>query len=686
MDPRPDEFGGCFNLQFDKNGAILSTKEKISLAKKRGICYRCGEQTHKIGLVKKLPLTNEKVYNGVCLICFPEKRPAKGTDQELNNDSSHSIRSSKTLFRLKALRSSSKRNSRSSCQQSDYEIDLIDTGDDEHKSSNSLQSEQAPNQEEDFEPRRKRQDEKSMFNFPEALNTDDASIVVKAMHDNNGNPEILQVKCNQLRNIGDNQAGALNEIIPMMDKYGKDSQLQAAACGAIWGMAAEIDGKKSEAAAAGCVHNIVSAMKNAPNDPILLKWACGALSSLSHGLGVREHISNEGAVRMVVLSLKHHWQLQEMLEWCCRALFNFIYVYPVEHHDENSDVIKKEMEWANSNIIEAEKVNAVSIVLYAMQQHRIFYTSHEWAFKFLCHVCDNDFVRDSQNPSILRIYEEEGIEICTTIVKSSNVSSITTVELAIGLLSSLLQFAEEDKYALAKIGDHVDSIIASLQEFSSNAFILERSLFLLRNLSHHSDANRAVINLNGGIEFVFDAMRRYADNSLIQEYGCWTVWICSGSPRTFLSSNERAQETKLVIKAMRAHSSNENLQVAGFGIINNFVALADTAMIFDSVLDDILEIISSQKNQSSVQERACQLIYNICTKDNTKAKCIVECGGAHLITDAMKMFPEQFRVQQAACRALAATSNVAEVPKQAVIDAGGIGATMEAMNMYPELR
>eukprot|EP00957_Ditylum_brightwellii_P192869 14684727-Ditylum_brightwellii.AAC.1 len=69
-----------------------------------------------------------------------------------------------------------------------------------------------------------------------------------------------------------------------------------------------------------------------------------------------------------------------------------------------------------------------------------------------------------------------------------------------------------------------------------------------------------------------------------------------------------------------------------------------------------------------------------------KAKCIVECGGAHLITNAMKMFPENFKLQQVVCRALAATSNVAEVPKQAVIDAGGIGATMEAMNMYPELR
>jgi len=67
-----------------------------------------------------------------------------------------------------------------------------------------------------------------------------------------------------------------------------------------------------------------------------------------------------------------------------------------------------------------------------------------------------------------------------------------------------------------------------------------------------------------------------------------------------MPSYKRPLETKLVIKAMKAPSSDENLQVAGFGIINNFVALADTAMIFDSVLDDILEIISSQKNQSSV--------------------------------------------------------------------------------------
>ena len=58
-----------------KNGVALSEKERLKLAKKKGVCLTCGIKTHKVSLLKRTPLTTDTVHKGVCIRCDPNEVP-----------------------------------------------------------------------------------------------------------------------------------------------------------------------------------------------------------------------------------------------------------------------------------------------------------------------------------------------------------------------------------------------------------------------------------------------------------------------------------------------------------------------------------------------------------------------------------------------------------------------------------
>lgn len=58
-----------------KNGVALSEKDRLKLAKKKGVCLTCGVKTHKVSLLKRAPLTTDTVHKGVCIRCDPNEVP-----------------------------------------------------------------------------------------------------------------------------------------------------------------------------------------------------------------------------------------------------------------------------------------------------------------------------------------------------------------------------------------------------------------------------------------------------------------------------------------------------------------------------------------------------------------------------------------------------------------------------------
>ena len=54
---------------FGKNGTALSQAERAEIAKRRGVCLNCGCRTHDVKFMGRKPLTNDDVYQGVCIKC-----------------------------------------------------------------------------------------------------------------------------------------------------------------------------------------------------------------------------------------------------------------------------------------------------------------------------------------------------------------------------------------------------------------------------------------------------------------------------------------------------------------------------------------------------------------------------------------------------------------------------------------
>eukprot|EP00546_Thalassionema_frauenfeldii_P021261 CAMPEP_0178902840 /NCGR_PEP_ID=MMETSP0786-20121207/4828_1 /TAXON_ID=186022 /ORGANISM="Thalassionema frauenfeldii, Strain CCMP 1798" /LENGTH=1332 /DNA_ID=CAMNT_0020574151 /DNA_START=83 /DNA_END=4082 /DNA_ORIENTATION=+ len=76
MDPMDEVSQGRSAIpQFNRHGTALSQEERKALAKKNGVCVRCGVPTHDVKMFRRSPLTNEHVYEGKCIKCRPEKCP-----------------------------------------------------------------------------------------------------------------------------------------------------------------------------------------------------------------------------------------------------------------------------------------------------------------------------------------------------------------------------------------------------------------------------------------------------------------------------------------------------------------------------------------------------------------------------------------------------------------------------------
>ena len=61
---------------FGKTGTALSNEERIAIAKRKGVCVRCGTKTHTGNILRRIPLNNNDVYQGVCIRCNPDSVPA----------------------------------------------------------------------------------------------------------------------------------------------------------------------------------------------------------------------------------------------------------------------------------------------------------------------------------------------------------------------------------------------------------------------------------------------------------------------------------------------------------------------------------------------------------------------------------------------------------------------------------
>ena len=61
--------------RFAKNGTALTEDERAAIAKRRGICARCLQRTHVVSVFKKVPITNDDVFKGICIKCQPASVP-----------------------------------------------------------------------------------------------------------------------------------------------------------------------------------------------------------------------------------------------------------------------------------------------------------------------------------------------------------------------------------------------------------------------------------------------------------------------------------------------------------------------------------------------------------------------------------------------------------------------------------
>lgn len=120
-------------------------------------------------------------------------------------------------------------------------------------------------------------------------------------------------------------------------------------------------------------------------------------------------------------------------------------------------------------------------------------------------------------------------------------------------------------------------IVQSMEKHIGTKDIQKDGCRALANLALLETSNRHIAEV-GGIEGIVAAMKTYPAHSGLQEQGCFALAsLSNGKPKTRHIMKETGAAS-VIIKAMKRHSGNANLQYAAFQALNELTNNGDDGM------------------------------------------------------------------------------------------------------------
>lgn len=520
--------------------------------------------------------------------------------------------------------------------------------------------------------------------------------VVKSMREFPNDLALLSRQMHRLRAIGKNQASAVYEVIAVMKRHPRDGRLQAAACGAVWGIAASDDDVKIEAVSAGAVEAIVGAMKSSPGDARLAMWGVGAIACLAAGTGNRDTVVEHGASDAIVSALMAHPREPAVFEWAARALHSLVEEYAGDVKDRDEAELRE------------ERANTLSIVrglrssprllpglIRAMQFHPSAFVAQEWSFRFLWVLLttgDGDANADNSNwkevepaSSLLRsISDEGGLKVCMDVIRARPTTE-RLQEMAFALLCSA---ADQTSWIGSGNTDRIESIIELMMEYPHNAWIQEEACALLSVWVAAEDDRRTILPGMGGLKAVLAAMENHPSSATLHESACHILWTLSSSSSLWRGDAPLLQRVaKSLVASLTRHADSAVVQGRALGALSNLLLFdgahspggeKDEALLVDAVVSVLL----SNSSDPDLVERGSRVLANACHADpfGRTAGAIVDSGGVRAVARGMAACPGYAAAQEAGLEALCgALSSSQDEHRAAVIESGGVEAIRDAM-------
>jgi hypothetical protein len=607
-----DLFGNNDIPQFNKNGGLLTQKERLAIAQRRGLCVQCGMRTHTVSIFQNSAITNDDVYKGICIKCNPTLVPAnvlQGYDHRnprvtapvVHRPSRNTIPTAVPTGMLSAAhrarnrvatRSESEPTNnpiRSSATSAEFlALPPTRTSTGTTVNTRTLQN-RISNEPRDTKhtlrgvvgaPLLDDPNHRSASSFDDAISISngttransrgnnaedyrggvvhpdnfDVDTLLDSLKDDRGDPELLKQTLHRIRNFGYDQdpIAIMHEIRDLMDQYVNDSRVMAMACGALWRLAAGENSRKIEAAD-GTIESIVDALRKEKNkdDADFVQWAFGCLASLAEAQDVKLLIAKIGGIEAIVDGLNRHQASSGVFEWAARALHNLCYQLSSDH--DISDVVTK-------NIVSVEETKGITALVGAMKlpSHVSEVTAQRWVMGLLWILQDQE--ADEANARVLKKMKDDGfIKVAVKILRRAVESETDLFHLSAELMCNILVSDRSDA-AFRDASDCLTTIVRSLkadaEDNVKNSVKQESCCRIVATLMNGTDYSRMLVYEANGVQAVLGAIDKSPDNYMLTQTGIWAVWS--------MSSDERNREDEFLIKAAQSLVESLEQQVETF--------------------------------------------------------------------------------------------------------------------------
>jgi len=741
-------------LRFNKYGGVLSPQERDSVAKSKGLCNKCGKVTHKVTALRSVPLNNDDVKNGVCLICHPEQRGAvkekksNGREKKNNGNRLSLVRgaggkASKLLGDV-ALppmpkKASGRRRTRfkefkQNHSQHSFKSDADGSGSNGLRSSltgrkpifkraptyghvnnatstsNNLSAASAFSHggvvplsgSLTMDPLRQkhmlikmggqrkmsgsRRDlnkstMKIKHDFSAPKNNEDAWDIVKEMRGNPLDIELLIRKCHELRSIGTNSAGALYEIIEVMNRHPGERNLQFAAIGALWSVSADgDDDSKAEAIDAGAATVIINALKIFPGDVNLVCWGIGALSSFAEGITGRGSLINSGVIDTLESVLEKYYKAESKVACAiCYWVFRCLLLMVISYDDNFMSFMNSVTADLTMNDVELDrdelevfiktlsKHNIIHLVVSAMASSSMDAQTLSTAFTFLCHVPNECYIDDEW---------ESLSKVVPPVIQEKTYASFPVMKLLAFAIqcelmkkdpsfpSSLSGTSDAVREALGKLTPRrkrpstlssrtssVDSNSSKSSSGSSRSFFGGRRASFASQNDMNSDrppdhiiTDIMIYTLSHALTYS-DIVLGFTESktalkSAIHILGadeapmfskiscCWIIFGVFRGSDTIKNTTFTRQAAGSIQSAMIKHQSSPHLLTIGFAALS---AAGKGITHVKALVDMVLGLKSKFPDEKSLLKEACRFLSNCC-ESKQDVDYVLSAGGLELAT------------------------------------------------------
>lgn len=666
---------------FGKNGTALSQEERASIARRRGLCLKCGTRTHVVKIMSRTPLTNDDVYQGICIKCNNNSVPASvlqewqmrnaqvaavkpvnnrfkavGNAVRVTHGSHPGLRPPNPAAGLAAMTQSLPSRPPDGYNRASSNSTSNSNSDTHTSSSRSLNHTRSTG----MLPAASISGSASSGENYKASGSESLS-PLKTIKENKERSEIIKTKLHALRNqVGPEEPGTLHEIKDLMEKYQHDPRMIMVSAGALWGIVSKSEDKKDEALAEGCIDQLLDTVRNgvSRDDPEAVQWILGALASLASYGGNRKAITEAKGIEAILEIMKRHERVPCVFEWGCRVLFSLIGGY-----EGDGDAASFERQ-----ISIIENYGGIRVIVETIKLHLSESTPILWALKVLLRM------QDREDPNgvarSVQLMNDDDLSVPCIRIINAKVSPDVVLHSQVMLLYLMSHSSNETMQQQAV--ECIPSVFRAMTENPNQPDLVEVSAEFLTEVSRNDFRAKRKIADNSGPRIVIGCMSSYSDNLSVQRALVSLLWLMSSDESSF-DYSILADAKQALEKSAKVHSRDGEIGQAICGFVANTIARAHGQR--DCVpLDLVIQLATA----GSAGTQGGRILAAACAAFPDVTNQITQGGMFERLLEGLREGKSE--VQMASADALAAIMIVSDAVRSKVYASGGLALVTTSLN------